>query len=174
MSSANDGLTLMTRHHRHLEELFDEVFDAEDAEQRGWAVQKATDQLAGLMAAEEQLLFPLIPADDPLRQQAERQHEQMRALAAELLALAPIEDEVEPRCRELCEAAFEHHRFEDEELFPHAARHLGAEQRQTLATALAVFMVRLHAAGAPRRALQLRAAAPQAAVPPGAEISRTV
>ena len=174
MSSPNDGLALITRHHRHLEELFDEVFDAEDAEQRGWAVQKAADQLAGLMAAEEQVLYPHIPADDPLRQQAQRQHERMRALAGELLALAPIEDEVEARCRELWEAALDHHRFEDEQLFPHASRHLSSEQR------LAVFMVRLHAAGAPRRALQLRGSAPQSqpqaqvVALPGSEISRTV
>lgn len=171
MSSSNDALALLTRHHRHLEELFEEVFDAEDAEQRGWAVQKAADQLAGLIEAEEQVLYPRIPADDPLRRQAEQQHAAMRGLAAELLALAPIEVEVEARCRELHEAALEHHRFEEEQLFPHAARQLPEEQRQALATALAVFLVRLHAAGAPRRALQLRGVQPSL---PGSEISRTV
>lgn len=174
MSSTNDGLALLTRHHRHLEELFDEVFDAEDAEQRGWAVQKAADQLAGLMAAEEQLLYARIPADDPLRCQAEQQHAHIRTLIAELLALAPIEDEVEPRCRALYQAALDHHRFEREQLFPHAAEHLPAEQRQALAMALAVFMVQLHAAGAPRRAMQLRGDLPYGDVLPGSEISRTV
>jgi hypothetical protein len=154
--STTDALALLERHHRHLETLFDEVFEAEDAEQRGWSVQKAADQLAGLLSAEEQVLYPRIPADDPLRLQAERQHAAMQRLAAGLLALAPIEEEVEGRCRELHEAVLEHHRFEHEQLFPHAARHLPYAQRRALGTALAVFMVRLHAAGAPRRALQLR------------------
>lgn len=172
--SSTDGLTLLTRHHRHLEELFDEVFEAEDAEQRGWAVQKAADQLAGLMAAEEQLLYARLPGDDPLRGQAEQQHARIRQLTAELLALAPIDDEVEPRCRELHEAALAHHRFEDEQLFAHAAERLPPEQRQALATALAVFMVQLHAAGAPRRAMQLRGGMPYGVVLPGSEISRTV
>lgn len=171
MSNPTDALALLQRHHRQLEALFDEVFEAEDAEQRGWAVQKAADQLAGLLSAEEQVLYPRLPADDPLRLQAEGQHALMQRQAAELLALAPIEDEVETRCRALYETVLQHHRFEEEQLFPYAARHVSDEQRLALGTALAVFMVRLHAAGAPRRALQLRRAQPPAA---GVEISRTV
>lgn len=172
MSTPTDALSLLQRHHRHLESLFDEVFEAEDPEQRGWAVQKAADQLAGLLSAEEQVLYPRMPADDPLRLQAERQHAAMQGLAAELLALAPIEDEVEQRCRELHEAVLEHHRFEEEQLFPHAAQHLPDAQRLALGTALAVFLVRLHAAGAPRRALQLRGGLQPPAA--GSEIARTV
>lgn len=169
-SDGHDALALLQRHHRHLEALFDEVFEAEDAEQRGWAVQKACDELASVMAAEEQLLYKRMPADDPLRLQAEQEHRALTLLAGELLALAPIEPEVEECCRTLFEAVLAHHRFEHEQVFPHAARQLPAAQRTSLATAMAALLVQLHAAGAPRRAL-LRRPLPQ---PAGAEMSRTV
>jgi hemerythrin superfamily protein len=151
-----DALALLQRRHRQLEALFDEVFDAEDAEQRGWQVQKACDELAGLLAAEEQVLYPRLWSDDPAVRRGLADHESLRALAAELLTLAPVDDEVEAHCRALADALQAHHRFEEDEVFRHAAEQIPVLERQALGTAVAVCLVQQYAAGAPRRALQLR------------------
>ena len=155
-----DVLALLSRHHTQLEALFDDVFDAADAEERGWAVQKAVDELVGLMAAEEQVLHPELPPGSAVRRRAAQQHALLRERCADLLALAPVDDEVEPAARRLHDTLAAHHRFEQDELFPTMAERVHPSRRETLGTAFAVCMVRMHAAGAPRRALQLRQATP--------------
>jgi hypothetical protein len=161
-----DVLAILTRHHAQLEVLFDDVFDAADPEERGWAVQKAADELAGLMAAEEQVLHAELPVGDAVRRRAAQHHAMLRERCASLLALAPVDEQVEACARRLHETLAAHHRFEQDELFPTLAERVHPTRRAALGTALAVCMVRLHAAGAPRRALQMRGAGaegPQAA-----------
>lgn len=157
-TSPTDALALLERHHVQLEELFADVFDAEDAEPRGWAVQNAVDHLIGLIEAEDKVLLARLPHGDEVVRQAMQHHRGIRTRVVELLALAPVDDEVVPRCQALHLAMQEHHRFEQQAFFPYVMRQLEPSVRERLGAALADRMVRLHAGGAPRRALQLRAA----------------
>jgi hemerythrin-like domain-containing protein len=63
---------------------------------------------------EEQNLFTLLPADNALRQKAERQHEELRAMIRQM---AGNEGMLQDKLNEFANLLDEHIRFEERELF---------------------------------------------------------
>lgn len=166
-----DAVDLLLHQHRRLETLLAGLVDTAPAAQRQARLQRAGDELALHLAAEEQVFYPAVRAEgtEAVLLESLEEHLSLKRLLADLLALSPDDTTFTPKCKVLHEQVQHHHGEEEEHLFPQVLRLLSAERRVQLGLQMLQQQASLHLApGAPRAlaAAQTDAAEPLAPVPP--------
>lgn len=134
----DDVVELLTRQHRELEAALESLLQARDLEQRTQWLEKAGDDLAVHLSAEEQVFYPAVQAartEDILLESLE-EHLSLKRLLADLLRMAPSETTFQAKCKVLEEQARHHHKEEEQHLFPKVGRLLDATRLQELGSAV--------------------------------------
>jgi iron-sulfur cluster repair protein YtfE (RIC family) len=114
-----DPTKLLEADHRTVEDLFDQIKNAE-GDARTPLIDELATSLRGHMELEEQVLYPAMQpvTGDEAVQEANTEHELARKTLAEMLALAPDKPGFEGAL-EAVKAGIEHHVEEEEgEIFP--------------------------------------------------------
>jgi hemerythrin superfamily protein len=116
-----DAITLLTKDHRTVDELFDRFERSSDPSERGELVAKMIEELSVHAAIEEQELYPLMRrafAEDDLVDEAEHEHAEAKAVLAVLVQLRIDDQHFEPLVGELIADVRHHVEEEENELFP--------------------------------------------------------
>lgn len=166
MAEEDDVVAVLARQHRRLEARMQALLDAAAAADAAACAQRlarAGDELAVHILAEEQIVYPAFHAalaGDRLLGSLE-EHQSLKRLLAELLALDPGGTGVSPGCRRLRAQARRHRRREEQGLFFELQQWLDTPSRQAMGAAVKALERALQSHGAPRgRLLAQVAAAP--------------
>jgi iron-sulfur cluster repair protein YtfE (RIC family) len=159
-----DVVRLLTRQHRQLEALLKSTLDAESMAERRTHLERACDELAVHLGAEETVFYPAVRAarTREILLESLEEHLSLKRLVADLLDM-PIDDETFiAKCKVLREQAEHHHREEEEHLFPKVQTLIDPAARGALRAAVQAHEVDMRAAGSPRLVLkrQTRTAEP--------------
>lgn len=164
MDEPDEVAALLTRQHRQVETLLAALVQAQEGDARARALTRAADELAVHMGAEEAVFYPAVRAartEDVLLESLE-EHLSLKRLIADLIALDPLDQTFEPKCKVLDEQTRHHHQEEEQHLFPKVQRMFDAPYRAELGRAVRAEEERRRARGSPRAAMpqQIDAAPP--------------
>ncbi len=170
MKATDDGggrqvtaLELLRAQHEEVRDIFEEIADERDGEEKLELVQELSDNLAAHATIEERIFYPAAFASrtEELLREAVEEHLAMKRIVADLLELTPSDETFDAKVSVLREQV-EHHVMEEEgELFPAVERELGQEELSRLGAEMkALFEEEMR--GTPREEVpeQTRAAAP--------------
>ncbi|HVL77360.1 MAG TPA: hemerythrin domain-containing protein [Noviherbaspirillum sp.] len=152
--NAPDAVELLTRQHREMERLLEEICQADEAGRKPLFATVA-DQLTIHIKAEEQIFYPAVhmarTEDDLL--EALEEHLSLKRLLADLVELEPDDRAFEPKFKVLKEQTEHHHREEEEHLFPAVLKLVGEQERCALGAQMLVLQAQLTRQDAPRCAV---------------------
>ncbi|MDX1658078.1 MAG: hemerythrin domain-containing protein [Nitriliruptorales bacterium] len=122
-----DAIEYLTSKHREMEDLLDELEDADDPDRRTELLRDATAELARHMAIEERVLFPAVReelaprdpetfGDDVL--EALEEHRVLKLVLDELTDMDPDDERFPAKAEVLAEQVEHHHEEEEDDLFP--------------------------------------------------------
>ena len=149
---STDAVDVLVRQHRSLETLLEALTADAPPALRSDRLQRAGDELAMHLSAEEQVFYPAVHAkrtEDILLESLE-EHLSLKRLLADLLALDPGDQTFTPKCKVLREQVEHHHGEEEEHLFPKVLKLLPADRRAQLGRQMLAQQAGLHRAGQPR------------------------
>jgi hypothetical protein len=152
--TGTDAVELLSRQHREMERLLEDICAAEDAQRQPLFLQVA-DQLTVHIKAEEQIFYPAVHAartEDDLLESLE-EHLSLKRLLADLLELEPQDKAFEPKFKVLKEQAEHHHREEEHHLFPAVLKMVDAQERAALGARMLALQAQLTRQAAPRGAV---------------------
>lgn len=152
--SGIDAVQYLTKQHRSLEELMDQMEDAEEKEKKALFASVA-DQLTIHIASEERIFYPAVKAsrtEDILLESLE-EHLSLKRLLADLLEIDPSEKTFEPKFKVLKEQTEHHHKEEEEHLFPKVQKLMDAVRRQELGEEMQALQAELSRQGDPRESV---------------------
>jgi hemerythrin superfamily protein len=147
-----DAIDLLTKQHRELEQLFEQLLATDDPAATKKLFAEAADKLTTHIASEEDIFYPAVRAqrtEDILLESLE-EHLSLKRLLADLLPMQPAEQTFAPKFKVLKEQAEHHHKEEEEHLFPKARKLLDSAASDSLSLEMARLQERLHAEGKPR------------------------
>jgi hemerythrin superfamily protein len=151
-TSELDVVALLTRQHRHLEQMLDALVEAEaDTEcQRLFAA--AADELAVHVSAEEQVFYPAVSAErtEDILLESLEEHLSLKRLVADLLDMDPNDATWGAKAKVLQEQTEHHHREEEEHLFPKVRALLSEDRRMAVGREVKAHEHDLRARGKPR------------------------
>jgi hemerythrin-like domain-containing protein len=131
-----DALELLEEQHRACDDLFREIEAADDPDEKESLLEDLADRLALHAALEERYLYAAMNEGDQRVWQARRDHQEARALLADVLQLSAEDDQFAGALLALREHVERHVAQEEEDLFPRARRMLGAQMLQAMANAM--------------------------------------
>jgi hemerythrin superfamily protein len=152
--SGIDAVQYLTKQHRSLEELMDQMEDADEKEKKALFASVA-DQLTIHIASEERIFYPAVKAartEDILLESLE-EHLSLKRLLADLLEIDPSEKTFEPKFKVLQEQTEHHHKEEEEHLFPKVLKLLDAVRREELGEEMQALQAELSSQGNPRESV---------------------
>jgi hemerythrin superfamily protein len=129
-----DAIEMLEEQHRDVEDLFDEIEEAEGAEKREVFAEIA-DQLVIHSAIEEKHFYPAVKArqtEDLLRESLE-EHLSAKRIIADLLDMKVEDEQFDAKVDVLKELIQHHVKEEEDELFPKVRKLLGQEELEALA-----------------------------------------
>lgn len=127
-----DAVDLLEHHHRLLEKQFTALKDG--SETSPGAFKAAADLLVTHMTLEEELFYPEVKArrtEDILLESLE-EHLSLKRVLADLLPLAPDDEQFGPKMHVLAEQLEHHHDEEEDHLFPKVRKLLSDDERRDL------------------------------------------
>jgi hemerythrin superfamily protein len=142
-----DGITLILNDHRNVEEFFARYEQASGTDEKLRLVAKMIEELTMHAAIEERVLYPLIDerlgGDEELKQHAVEEHEEARAVLAELEHMPVSDPRFDEKVKELIDDVRHHVEEEETELLPRLRdalteqelRSLGQQLREAKVTA---------------------------------------
>lgn len=152
--NGTDAVQLLTRQHREMEQLLDEICKTGDADRKPLFLTVA-DQLTIHIKAEEQIFYPAVHVarteDDLL--EALEEHLSLKRLLADLLELEPEDKAFEPKFKVLKEQTEHHHREEEHHLFPAVLKMIGEQERAALGAQMLALQAQLTRQDRPRGAV---------------------
>ncbi|NEX62928.1 hemerythrin domain-containing protein [Noviherbaspirillum sp. 17J57-3] len=146
-----DAVQYLTAQHRLLEEMMDQVADADEGEKKQ-VFASVADQLTVHIASEERIFYPAVKAartEDILLESLE-EHLSLKRLLADLLEMKPSEQTFDPKFKVLKEQTEHHHKEEEEHLFPKVLKLMDAVRRQELGEEMRALQEELSRRGEPR------------------------
>jgi hemerythrin superfamily protein len=114
-----DAIQLLKSQHRVVEKLFDDIEQAEDADEREAIFQQLADNFAAHAIIEEDLFYPQAYAEETqeLLTEAVEEHLSAKRLIADLLEMEPNDDQYAAKIKVLKEQIQHHVKEEEGELF---------------------------------------------------------
>jgi hemerythrin superfamily protein len=128
-----DAIALLEAQHRDVEDLFAEIEESQDAEDKQALLEELVDLIAIHAAIEERHLYPRLSAfarDRALASVAE--HQAVKAGLADMLDVAPDDDAFIPLLAVLKERTLAHVSEEERIVFPLVESHLDSDAREAL------------------------------------------
>jgi len=136
-----NAVTLLKRDHRNVEKLFERYRSAAEARAKRGSLDALTRELTMHMDAEERELYPVLRgsiADGPsLMNDALKEHQEARALLAELANADVSAFDTDARVATLRRAIDHHVSDEEDEIFPKAQASLGKKRLDELGARIA-------------------------------------
>jgi hemerythrin superfamily protein len=129
-----NAIEMLEEQHRDVEDLFEEIEEAEGAEKQEVFAEIA-DQLVIHSAIEEKHFYPAVKArqtEDLLRESLE-EHLAAKRIIADLLDLKVDDEQFDAKVDVLKEMIQHHVKEEEDELFPKVRKLLGADELEALA-----------------------------------------
>jgi iron-sulfur cluster repair protein YtfE (RIC family) len=158
-----NAISLLKADHRKLERLFERHRGAAEAGKRK-VLDLITAELTAHMVAEEKVLYPIlrtgIEDGRDLVDEAVKEHDEAKALLAELARREPGSFDADAKVATLRQAVDHHVREEEGEIFPEMAKSFGVKRLNGIGTALA----------RAKKSAPTRPATTRAAKSPGASI----
>lgn len=150
-----EAVTFLTNQHRDMEDMLNQVADADDDARKRSLFVQAADLLTVHIKAEEEIFYPAVhrarTEDDLL--EALEEHLSLKRLLADLIDMEPSDKAFEAKFKVLKEQTEHHHKEEEEHLFPTVLKLLDTPQRVTLGDEMRVRQASLTRLGEPRESV---------------------
>ena len=150
-----DAVKFLTAQHRDMEDLLNQIADAEEDARMKALFMQVADQLTVHLKAEEEIFYPAVHrarTEDDLLESLE-EHLSLKRLLADLIELEPSEKSFEAKFKVLKEQTEHHHKEEEEHLFPAVLKLLDQAQRIALGDEMRVRQASLTRLGEPHEAI---------------------
>jgi hemerythrin superfamily protein len=155
-----DAIELLEEQHREVDDLFEEIEEAEASEKRE-IFDEIADQLAIHATIEEKHFYPACrdaKTEDILREALE-EHLSVKRLIADLMAMDPGDEQFDAKVTALKEQVQHHVEEERKDLFPKARKLLDKEMLEALAQEMTATQENLMEDGEPRERVKDETAA---------------
>lgn len=155
-----NAIELLESQHRDVEQLFDDIEEADEAQKRE-LFESLADALAVHTMIEEQIFYPETKdarTEDQLREAVE-EHLSAKRLLADLLRTSPSDDGFDAKIKVLREQIDHHVEEEEESFFPEVEAFLGDERLEELGEQMESLAGQL-LEGEPRRSIPSQTDAP--------------
>ena len=147
-----DAIELLEEQHRDVEDLFEEMEEADPAAKQE-IFDEIADQLTIHAAIEEKHFYPAVKArqtEGVLRQSLE-EHLSIKRLLADLLDMTPRDGQFDARVKQLQETVSHHVKEEEEELFREVRKLMHSDELESLAQEMVATQETLLEEDEPRR-----------------------
>ena len=147
-----NAIDMLKLDHRLVEELFEAIEEADDADEREELFGELADALAVHAALEENIFYPACNSEETedTLLEALQEHLQAKRLLADLLDMDPMNEVFMAKIEVLKEAIRHHVEEEEGEVMPAAQRLLGEDMLMALGNEMIVKRVELEMKGEPR------------------------
>src|SRR4051794_7257674 len=137
MNQIRDALELLTAQHQELDELCDRVARSRDA----GAFDELADKLTTHLAAEQELLYPLVArhVTNEVMSELLTEHIAIKRLLSELVWLGVHDDEFAELFTQMGDLLIGHAAWQEDELFTCAAEKIPSDRLADLGDAVAAF-----------------------------------
>jgi hemerythrin superfamily protein len=146
MKDTIDALELLTSQHDEVENLFSEIEDSDDAEEKAELFRELANKLAAHSTMEEKLFYPSVMSEDTCEDllEATEEHLAVKRVLADMLEMDPDDDRFDAKLSVLQEHVRHHARDEEEgKLFPKVRKMLSADQLAGLGNDCLAFFEKL-------------------------------
>jgi len=142
MKDTIDALELLTEQHDEVMDLFEQIENTDDSEQKAELFRELADKLAAHATMEEKIFYPSVMSEETqdLLLESTEEHLAAKRVLADLLALDADDDRFDAKLTVLKEHVRHHAKDEEEgELFPMLRRQLSADERAGLGNEMLAF-----------------------------------
>ena len=146
MKDTIDALELLTSQHDEVENLFSEIEDSDDPEEKAELFRELADKLAAHATMEEKLFYPSVMTEGTCEDllEATEEHLAVKRVLADMLEMDPDDDRFDAKLSVLKENVRHHARDEEEDkLFPKIRKMLSADQLAGLGNDCLAFFEKL-------------------------------
>ncbi|HZU81329.1 MAG TPA: hemerythrin domain-containing protein [Polyangiaceae bacterium] len=150
-----NAIDLLEQQHREVEDLFEQIEEADDSDDKQALFDELADALAIHATIEERHFYPAAFRDateDLLRESLE-EHLAVKRETADMMQLDIDDEQFDAKCEVLKEMVQHHVKEEENELFPKTRRLLGTRTLEQIGEAMENTVAELEAQGAPRNAI---------------------
>lgn len=127
-----NAIELLIEQHDEVEDLFDQIEEAEDDEEKVTLVQMLADNLAAHATIEEKIFYPAAYGEgektDDLLREAVEEHLAVKRLIADLLDMGPSDENFDAKVKVLKEQVEHHVEEEETELFARVRKVLDKDE----------------------------------------------
>ena len=134
MKTGANAIDLLKRQHPEVRDLFTQIEEETDEDEKQELVQELADILAAHAVIEEKLFYPVAYANasEDLQREAMEDHQSVRRMVARLLDMSVDDEEFEEKLELLRDQISEHVDEEENEVFPMVRRELKAPELRKL------------------------------------------
>lgn len=128
-----NAMNLLKQQHRDMDELFEEIEQTEEQEEKQALVQDVADRLAAHATIEEQIFYPAAYGNRTKElTEATEEHLSMKRIIADLMGLPAEDDKFDAKVKVLMDQFRHHITSEENELFPSAEKELDSAELERL------------------------------------------
>ncbi len=134
MKTGSNAIDLLKRQHAEVRDLFTQIEEESDDDEKLELVQELADVLNAHAAIEEKLFYPVAYANvsEDMHEEAVDDHRAIRRLVAELCDMSPDDDDFEEKLDVLRAQVEEHVKEEESEIFPAVRQSVKAPELKQL------------------------------------------
>lgn len=147
-----DAIQMLEEQHREVEDLFEEIEQAEASDEKQELFEEIADQLTVHAVIEERHFYPAVKErrTEDILLEALEEHLSIKRLLADLLKLSPEDDQFDAKISVLKEQVEHHVEEEEGDLFPKVRKILDKEMLDAIAQEMTATQEQLLDAGDPR------------------------
>jgi hemerythrin superfamily protein len=147
-----DAIEMLEEQHREVEDLFEELEQAEASDEKQELFEEIADQLTVHALIEERHFYPAVKEKrtEDILLEALEEHLSVKRLLADLLKLSPDDEQFDAKIKVLQEQVEHHVEAEEGDLFPKARKVLDQEMLEAIAQEMTATQEQLLEAGDPR------------------------
>ena len=129
-----DAIELLIQQHDEVDDLFEQIEEADDDEEKATLVQALADNLAAHATIEEKIFYPAAYREqtDDLLHEAVEEHLAIKRIVADLLEMTPADENFDAKVKVLKEQVEHHVEEEESDLFPKIKKALKASELERL------------------------------------------
>jgi hypothetical protein len=129
-----NAIDLLAKQHQEVRDLFEELEDVEDNDDKQACFEELADDLAAHSVIEEKLFYPAAYAakTEEMLNEAVEEHLSMKRIIADLMDLLPDDEEFDAKIKVLKEQVEHHVEEEENEIFAAARLELDDDQLEAL------------------------------------------
>lgn len=150
-----DAISLLESQHREVEDLFQEIAETDDPDDKAELFEELADKLAIHAAIEEHHFYPAVKSrrTKDILLESVTEHLAIKRLLADLMETTPEDESFDVQMRVLKETVSHHVEEEEEDLFPAVRKLFGKDELEAIAEAMSGEQAELEDRGAPRQAI---------------------